>query len=64
MEKITVIVFMGKGHGEPDALILRSFDCIENANDFIAENTNSESKYWKVAEIVKELEPIVIPSNY
>jgi len=54
MGKIIVAVFQGKGRGHADSISIMLFDSEENANQFITEAKNLESKYWTFAEIVKE----------
>jgi hypothetical protein len=60
MEKIIVIVAEGKGIEGADWITPKLFDTLEEANNFIKEVNDLESKYWTYAEVLdngKRIEP-------
>jgi len=60
MEKIIVIIARGKGREGADWITPKLFDDIKEAEAFIKEVTDLDSKYWTYAEIVRdgqEIEP-------
>lgn len=60
MEKIIVVVFKGKGVGEPYKFSIKLFNSFQEANNFIANVTNLSSNYWTVARLANEGEDIEI----
>jgi len=58
MDKIIVVKARGKGRENADWITVKLFDTVKEANKYIEENNDLESKYWTYCEIVKEGEEI------
>ena len=64
MGNVMVAIFQGKGCGNTaDYVIFKSFNSVQEANDFVANATNLERKYWTFAKIVHEGEREMVYSN-
>lgn len=58
MEKIIVIVAEGKGRGSVDWITPKLFDTLKEAEEFIKEVNDLDSKYWTYAEVVEDGERV------
>jgi hypothetical protein len=57
-----VIIFSGKGYGHADWITTKLFNTKEEAEQFVKETTDLESKFWYYAVIVedgKNIEPYI-----
>jgi hypothetical protein len=66
-QSMPIIVVTGKGKGpcsHADSISVNLFDTPEEANDFISETQDLESKYWTVCEIVSPGKNVEISSPY